>query len=135
MKNTIEKWIFVLEHLPESQRIKKYEAWRQLKTMPEDWIQYLEHEFPAVKKEPALPSALNMAKNVAQSAKRNIRSIITGNRLSRPQDEIDRIHGICKACPGGFYRASDDRCSHFKCGCFLKAKRWLKAESCPDGHW
>lgn len=135
MNDSIDKWIFVLENLPASQRIKKYEAWRQLKTMPEDWIQYLEHEFPVQDKNPALPSALTMAKNAAEAFKKTLISTAMGNKLSRPQDEIDRIYAICKACPGGYYREKDDRCSHKKCGCYLKAKRWIQAMNCPAGYW
>lgn len=47
------------------------------------------------------------------------------------EDHIKRFD-VCKSC--AFYTLQA-ACSHPKCGCFLRVKTWLKAETCPEGKW
>lgn len=47
------------------------------------------------------------------------------------QEEYDRRRSICEACE--HFDAARDRCR--KCGCGLKAKPWMRSESCPEKRW
>lgn len=72
-------------------------------------------------------SAADMAKGVAQNAARALRGRID------PEIREER-YNTCKACPA--FRPDDKRCS--KCGCFMEAKTWLKADPdqlCPLKKW
>lgn len=80
-----------------------------------------------------LPSLKAQAANLAQSIKRNAISVAHGAALKAPEEEIERRREVCAGCE--FFRPQDQRCAHPQCGCYLRAKTWLKAESCPAGKW
>ncbi len=81
----------------------------------------------------ALPSVKALAVNAARSMVRNVAAMASGNRLNALSEVAKERLNICAGCE--FFRASDERCSHPKCGCFLKLKTWLRAEKCPEGKW
>ena len=74
-----------------------------------------------------LPSTMQMAKNLAVSAKDHAKS---GFQTSS-EEEIARRLEICAECP--YYKPETAQC--VKCGCFTKFKAKLKSGKCPDGRW
>ena len=46
-------------------------------------------------------------------------------------EEYNRRLQICGKCE----LREENRCSHVKCGCFLKRKAWWASEKCPIGKW
>jgi hypothetical protein len=118
---------------PPSVRAARYAKWRSDKLMPEEMIAAIEKQFPP--REPSLPSVPQLAMNSAQAFVRNVIHAVSEMRIKPSDEEIDGRRAICKSCPSKLYRASDNRCAHPSCGCYLKAKTWLEAEECPDGHW
>jgi hypothetical protein len=83
--------------------------------------------------EPALPSWPRMAANYVgaqlAAAASGWQEVDAGTKAARLL--------ICEACtgPGGYFRPSDRRCSHPKCGCYMDAKAGLAAMACPIGKW
>lgn len=47
------------------------------------------------------------------------------------EEKRDERYAICKACP--HFIAMTRQCS--ECGCFMKAKTWLRRAECPVGKW
>jgi hypothetical protein len=80
-----------------------------------------------------LPPARQLAKNAAGAAMATARGLVAGHLLV-DEATADRRAVVCRACDV-WYRAIDERCSHPKCGCFLRLKRWLWAQTCPAGRW
>lgn len=79
----------------------------------------------------SLPSMTQMAKNVLGSLGRAVKSAATGQGVKVTQETAEARLAICRSCP--FFRHADERCS--KCGCYLAAKTYLRAEKCPVGKW
>lgn len=78
------------------------------------------------KPEPQLPSATQMAKNLAVSAAdyaksgfKNVGDAVYAARVA-----------VCTGCP---YFRSDQRCA--KCGCFMRVKAKWESARCPMGSW
>lgn len=79
------------------------------------------------------PSILRVAKNAVTAVVRNAAHVARGNTLEVSVEEKERRFGICKGCQ--YFRESSERCLHPACGCFLRAKTWLRAERCPVQKW
>ena len=77
-----------------------------------------------------MPTLTEMAKNLAQSAKEEIKAI-SENKPNIQEDEIKRRLDICATCE--FFVQKSQRCS--KCGCKLRFKRRLRSAHCPVGKW
>lgn len=78
-----------------------------------------------------MPSAVDMAKNLAKTAVATVKSVAAGNPLNAPQDLIDNRKNICNSCPA--FNKTQNRCT--KCGCNMAMKTYIKAASCPLGKW
>lgn len=83
-----------------------------------------------------LPSSGRMVKNFAKAATGEAVARVLGKNVVS-DEEIDRRLSICRAClpPDGWYRASDERCSHPDCGCWLRRKAAWRGQSCPIKKW
>lgn len=135
---SIKSWALVASSVHPASRASKYATWRKLKAIPEEWIAAIEKDYPAIKApkaEKPLPSVGQVIVNAGKSAIQNVLNAAMGGRVFRNPEEVAKVHEICKSCPTGEYRESDDRCSNAGCGCFTTAKAWLNAEKCPSGHW
>jgi hypothetical protein len=83
--------------------------------------------------EPPLPSvgrqAVNFFASQATAAATGWQEVDAGTKAVRLS--------ICEACigPGGYFRPSDRRCSHPKCGCYMDVKAGFAAMACPIGKW
>ena len=78
-----------------------------------------------------MPGPVTLAKNATKAVVRSVVAVAEGDQLKADDAEIERRKAICEGCElfaGG-------RCSHKACGCFLRAKTWLRAERCPAGKW
>jgi hypothetical protein len=80
---------------------------------------------------PQMPSMSQMARNLAQSVGRNLKSVAAGNELRLTAEEANKRLSICKGCE--FFNQLQQRCG--KCGCFMAVKTYLRAERCPIGKW
>jgi hypothetical protein len=78
-----------------------------------------------------IPSVGSVARNLANSAIRNIKSVAAGNPLKATDQEGNNRLNICKSCE--FFNTIQQRCN--KCGCYMAVKTYLKAEKCPIGKW
>jgi uncharacterized paraquat-inducible protein A len=79
----------------------------------------------------AMPSPMQIAKNLAKTAVATVKSVAAGNPVNAPQDVIDNRKNICNSCT--FFNKNQDRCT--KCGCNMALKTYIKAASCPVGKW
>ena len=76
-----------------------------------------------------LPSALEMAKDLARDASKIVKNAVSGNTTLVEPDVRDHRWTICKRCP----RLQNDRC--LECGCFMKVKVAFQTSVCPLGKW
>jgi hypothetical protein len=83
--------------------------------------------------QPALPSWPRMAANYVGA---QLTAASTGWQEVDAGTKAARL-SICEACigPGGYFRPSDRRCSHPKCGCYMDVKAGFAAMACPIGKW
>jgi hypothetical protein len=80
-----------------------------------------------------LPKLSTMIANATTEAKVVCRDAIKTGRI-KADDSIKKSRlSFCASCE--YYRPQDERCSHEKCGCFVKFKTWLSASKCPAGKW
>jgi hypothetical protein len=80
-----------------------------------------------------LPKMSTMISNATQAAKVVSRDALRhGKFKADPELKKSRL-SFCQACE--YYRPQDERCSHDRCGCFVKLKTWMNASKCPDGKW
>jgi hypothetical protein len=106
---------------------------------PED-IEFLKTFREGLPKESSLPSFSQMAKNVAQAAKDEIKARIN-KEPPVSQEEVERRLEICRGCE--FFSPNvkalteaeqkQERC--IKCGCFMSFKARLRSQHCPIGKW
>ncbi|HYE31375.1 MAG TPA: DUF6171 family protein [Methylomirabilota bacterium] len=80
-----------------------------------------------------MPGPVALAKNAAGAVVRSAAAVASGNPLKADDAEIERRKGVCENCEA--YVAESGRCGHAACGCFLRAKTWLRAERCPAEKW
>lgn len=92
-----------------------------------EYVAHVRERARAIRGEPALPSASEMAKNLASAAVSAARDWF---RLA-PVELVDARLEICRRCE--FFRPSDRRCG--KCGCGTSAKATVRASKCPLGRW
>ena len=84
---------------------------------------------------PMMPSAGRMAVNAVRAAVKATVHAVAGRGIGAELAVIEKRREICQSNACGFYVAETERCAHKNCGCFLKAKRWLKSQTCPVGKW
>ena len=76
------------------------------------------------------PSLMKRATNAGKAVARSVVNVL---KLKQPlleaSEEAARRLAICKACP--MLDANRMICKHANCGCYLKAKTYLRAEHCP----
>lgn len=82
--------------------------------------------------EPALPHPLAIAENFAHAIADETAERIKG---TPPIEEIEVVRrlAICNECE--FFRPSDERCAHPKCGCYLRHKTAWRSQHCPIKKW
>jgi len=73
------------------------------------------------------PSTIQMAKNLAESTVKHVKSGL----LKVTEEERQKRLDICSDCE--FYIPKEDRCG--KCGCYMKSKSTWKTGQCPIGKW
>jgi len=83
------------------------------------------------KPQPIMPSALQMAKNLAKTTFDTVKSVSQGNPMNISDEQAASRKAICNDC--SFFNKMQERCS--KCGCYMKVKTYLKAAVCPVGKW
>jgi hypothetical protein len=64
----------------------------------------------------------------------DIRHVASGMRHVDEPTLAVRL-GKCRACPGGYWRASDQTCQHPRCGCAMAVKATRADAACPIGEW
>lgn len=84
--------------------------------------------------EPALPSKARIAKNFVRTVIVTAAGAVAGEDIFTDDATAAARMELCRGCE--FFRASDERCAHRKCGCYLNgqllAKTKLKGQRCPD---
>jgi hypothetical protein len=76
-----------------------------------------------------LPDMLQMAKNLATTAKDVVSDAIEGKDIAASQQQIKERISICNDCDWFF----EKRC--LKCGCFISVKSKLASAKCPLDKW
>lgn len=78
-----------------------------------------------------VPSVAQMASNLIETTKATIEQYkATGAILANDTKVKERL-SICQQC--AFFETFQKRCT--KCGCFMQAKTYLEAATCPIGKW
>lgn len=78
------------------------------------------------------PSAVQMAKNFAESVVRNAKEVVLeGEPLKVDESVTEARLNICHQCE--WFDQGQNRCRN--CGCAMQWKAMLKAEKCPIGKW
>lgn len=80
-----------------------------------------------------MPSAGRMALNFTKAMVKAVRKAPGG--IGASEEVIASRRTECESNRCGFYVSETERCAHKQCGCFLRAKTWLKSQTCPDGRW
>ena len=79
------------------------------------------------------PSVIKMAQNLARSVKEAVVHAFEEGDVQVDEDEfLDRLES-CVECD--LFEASEVRCSHESCGCYLKVKAHLASATCPLFMW
>jgi len=87
----------------------------------------------SVKEVLSLPPLTKMAGNLAREAFHAARALAGGSELCVPDSVMDERLDLCRACD--YFREEGNRCTHTKCGCFLKIKTHYAPMRCPIGKW
>jgi len=77
------------------------------------------------------PSYKQMAKNLGGSIVKNTKAALKGEAIKANKSTKEDRLATCEGCV--HYHAPDDRCK--VCGCLIKIKASLQAESCPVNKW
>jgi hypothetical protein len=85
------------------------------------------------KMDPPLPGGIRIAGNALGAARRAMGVVLSGRSLSVDPETVSARKTTCSACE--YHRDTDDRCSHPRCGCYLKFKTRLNSEKCPENKW
>lgn len=88
-----------------------------------------EEQLKRAKEQQAMPSVLDMGKNLVETAVNTVKSAVNGEGIGLTEEEANRRLSICEQCE--HYTGS--RCS--QCGCYMATKTYLKAATCPVGKW
>ena len=90
--------------------------------------------------EKKLPPASQMARDIAKTHWKSLKSWIKGSQVITSQEEAQRRWEICKACPELLYdetnpdtNKKDGRCP--LCGCFMNVKVHYAVAHCPLKKW
>lgn len=78
-----------------------------------------------------MPTATEMAKNLASTAKDILSGVIKGEAVTVSDEEREARLTICKSCE--FFEHEKSRC--FKCGCFMETKTKFAQAHCPIHKW
>ena len=91
-------------------------------------------------KEQKLPSASQMARDIATIHWKSLKSWLKGSQTITTQEEAERRWEICKGCPFLKYdetnpdtNKKDGRCTH--CACFMNVKVHYASAECPIDKW
>jgi len=77
-----------------------------------------------------LPPVKQQLKNLARDGVKVIRNAAKTGTILIDAATAEKNAEICAKCE--FFRQSDERCSHPRCGCFSRVKVWFSAMQCPD---
>lgn len=77
----------------------------------------------------ALPSVMQMAKNLMSDGSKIIKNAVQGNKSLVDDDVREHRWATCQTCP----RLQNDRC--LECGCFMKVKVAFVTSKCPLEKW
>jgi hypothetical protein len=77
----------------------------------------------------ALPSVMQMAKNLASDGAKIVKNAVQGNKTLVDDEIREARWSTCQGCD----RLQNDRC--LECGCFMKIKVAFNTSVCPLGKW
>lgn len=80
-----------------------------------------------------LPKMSTMIVNASRAVKDVTGGVLKRHAIKANDETIKSRLSFCQTCE--YYRSEDERCSHQKCGCFVKFKTWLHSQKCPAGNW
>ena len=80
------------------------------------------------------PAPLTLAANLASSAAAVVRAAAAGDPIRVSAEVRERRLAICRGCVE-YWEPTLERCTHLRCGCFMRVKTWANALTCPDGRW
>lgn len=82
-----------------------------------------------------LPSLYRRVVNLAWDTARAAPVMVARGAVFVPEEEAAAHLAVCRACPGGHFRAVDQTCTHNRCGCAMAIKVTLVGFDCPEGFW
>ena len=77
------------------------------------------------------PPKIQMAKNLGESIKKNISTLLKGDKFAASNEKVKMRERICLHCD--WFEKKKLRC--IKCGCVIPIKIRLEEESCPLNKW
>ncbi|ODU25071.1 MAG: hypothetical protein ABS95_01070 [Verrucomicrobia bacterium SCN 57-15] len=80
-----------------------------------------------------LPSLPRQAVNASGAILRVAKAVIKRQPIWLTPAKREEHQAICRSNQCGFFRESDQRCGHPRCGCFTRLKTLLTTEECPVG--
>lgn len=84
------------------------------------------------RKEPSLPPLHKQIVNASVAVVKVGKAKIDGRPIWLTPAQAEENRQICESgCK--YFRTSDKRCAHPKCGCFTRLKGRLATEDCPEG--
>lgn len=81
-----------------------------------------------------MPGPVALARNVTAAAAKVAAGALAGQPVFTDDQTKAKRLALCNAC-SEYYVADKERCSHPKCGCYMRFKTALLAMKCPDGRW
>ena len=90
-----------------------------------------EREFIFSENEKKYPPKIQMAKNLGVSIKKNISTVLKGDKVAASNKEVKMREKTCLHCD--WFEKKKLRC--IKCGCIIPIKIRLEEESCPLNKW
>jgi len=83
------------------------------------------------KRKKEYPSKIQMAKNLGGSIKKNISTLVKGDKVAASDKKVKMREKTCLHCD--WFEKEKLRC--VKCGCIVPIKIRLEEESCPLNKW
>jgi hypothetical protein len=77
------------------------------------------------------PTKIQMAKNLGGSIKKNISTLLKGNKVAASDKKVKMREKTCLHCD--WFEKKKLRC--IKCGCVIPIKIRLEEETCPLNKW